>query len=449
MKRFGHEADCNLRLTTGQEFAQFRKEIARLNSKVQNLEGRTSDSLGNGEVSGYQRDRMSASPSEPISPLSSVHGEGDPMVGEIPHRLPTGQTFFGTSSASSFVRQVQRALDPEHGSELPTTSTLNGTDSRPEGQSPELCESLKSDGIDLPSRSTADRLLDIYWQITHPLYPFLDQEETKERYATLWRLNPPILVQRSFLCQVYMIFAMASQLDETILPSDRAATARVYVVRARQQLTSELWEHASLQAVQNFLILGQYLQSTTRGYQCWMVVGHAIRMAQNLGLHYRETSERIESPRKRQLYRKVWHGCIMMDRIVSLTFGRPTMIDRKTASMVPLPLNQDDIHLSHEPASEGTQNIQGPMVIDFYIETLKLYEILHEILTRLYDSAEEMQDVAWSSASPLEAEKLAPLLDLDRNLTVWFDNLPDHLNTNHKQSYAPVFFRQANILYSR
>lgn len=371
------------------------------------------------------------------------------MVGEISHQSPNRQTFFGTSSASGFVRQVRHALDLEHFTDAPVSSTTLRGDPRSADLDHEMNGTHKSGTIDLPPRSTADHLFDIYWSITFPLYPFLDQEETKDEYLNLWQPDALITVQRSFLCQVNVIFAMAAQLDEKVVPEKRAAIARVYLDRAKQQLTSELWENASLQAVQNFLILGQYLQSTTKGYQCWMVIGHAIRMAQNLGLHFRETSERIESPRRQQLYRKVWHGCVMMDRIVSLTFGRPLMIEGRTASMVPMPLNLDDNHLPLDLVTDTAQNNDTPMMISFYIEALKLYEILHEILVKLYHSTEETRDYDSLSSCSLDTEKLAVLLRLDHDLNNWLGNLPTHLNTNQSQSSSSNFFRQANILYSR
>lgn len=449
MKRYGREAVCRLRLNTDQELALFREEIARLNDKVHNLEGRKDDGIVGAELSGRQRNRRTATRSEPKSPSSSTQEDVDPMVGEISHQSLTGQTFFGASSASGFARQVQHALDPENVTEAPTSTIAFEDNAQSSKSYQDNSDNLIIATIDLPSRSTADHLFDIYWSITYPLYPFLDQEETKDNYLGLWQDGNTITVQRSFLCQINVIFAMAAQLDEEEAPENRVATSRIYLVRAKRQLTSELWEHASLQAVQNFLVLGQYLQSTTKGYQCWMVVGHAIRMAQNLGLHLRETSERIGSPRRQQLFRKVWHGCIMMDRIVSLTFGRPTMIDGKTASMVPLPLNLDDAHLTHEPVAEVAQNNHRPMMISFYIETLKLYELLHEILDKLYHSTEETRDSNSLPTRFLDSEKLADLLNLDQNLNTWFENLPAHLKTDESQAFGTMFIRQANILYSR
>lgn len=371
------------------------------------------------------------------------------MVGEVAYSSPVGQIFIGTSSASGFVRQVQHALDPEHLTPPPVSTTSIEGNLLLVDQHQGTGESVKPNTIDLPTRSTADNLLNIYWSITYPLYPFVDREETEDAYLGLWQVDTSITVQRSFLCQINMIFAMAAQLDETVAPEKRVAISRVYLLRGKRQLTSELWEHASLQAVQNFLILGQYLQSTTKGYQCWMVIGHAIRMAQNLGLHFRETSERIKSFRTQQLYRRVWHGCIMMDRVISLTFGRPTMIDGQTASLVPMPLSLDDAHLTHDVVAGAAQDDHGPTMIDFFIESLRLYEILYEILAKLYHSIEETQNSRSLSTLPLNSEKLAVLLDLDQNLSTWFEDLPTHLRTDQIQVFNSMFTRQANILYSR
>lgn len=470
MKRYGHEAGCTLRVTAEEEFTLLREEIARLSDKVNVLEGRSNDSFasrhrpedqgraettsraiknlhGDREQSSNQRvDGASGASSEPASPLGSGE-EVDPMVGITNRPAPSEQTFFGTSSASDFVRQVQNALDPD--GTLPSPASIGASEqgARPVSDSGGFIK-YKPGAIDLPPRAKADHLLNIYWRITHSLYPFLDRDDTEEKYSQLWLNAPQITIQRSFVCQINMIFAMASQLDEDVMPSARNALARVYVNRAKQQLTSELWEQASLQAVQNFLILGQYLQSTPKGYQCWMIIGHAVRMAQNLGLHFRETSERELSPRKRQLYRKVWHGCIMMDRIVALTFGRPTMIDRQAASLIPMPVPLDDSYLTHDSSNTDVPSIQKPMEIQFYIESLKLYEILNNILTDLYTSTGLASEGNTVSIS-LDAGKIALLLTLDQSLTLWLENLPSHLKQDCEQVSNKAFRRQANILYSR
>lgn len=43
-------------------------------------------------------------------------------------------------------------------------------------------------------------------------------------------------------------------------------------------------------------------------------MGAAVRTAQSLGLHLPETSAEVEDERERELWRRVWYGCVLMDR---------------------------------------------------------------------------------------------------------------------------------------
>jgi hypothetical protein len=72
-------------------------------------------------------------------------------------------------------------------------------------------------------------------------------------------------------------------------------------------------------------------------HQCWMVIGLAVRTAQSLGLHLPETSAQISSPRRQQMTRRFWYGCVLMDTTL-MTYGRPTMVKSHAATVVPLPL---------------------------------------------------------------------------------------------------------------
>ncbi|KAI1045989.1 hypothetical protein LB505_013872 [Fusarium chuoi] len=79
------------------------------------------------------------------------------------------------------------------------------------------------------------------------------------------------------------------------------------------------WEPGSLELVQCLLVTSQYLQSTYNPHQTWMVIGSAIRMAQGLGLHLPETSANRPDPGERELLRRIWYGCVLMDRILQKT----------------------------------------------------------------------------------------------------------------------------------
>lgn len=198
---------------------------------------------------------------------------------------PKSHGFFGTSSAGSFMKQVKAAIDSKTNSpgyDGTTPQTLDKvllSSLMPENKA---ASSRNRDYV-LPSRKTADGLLEVYWSPVHPLYPFLHHAETEAIYHKLWTGEGKD--DDVDLCLLNILLALSSQLKEDIKPDQRQANANVFFLRAREFLYNDFWEGGSIRTVQCLLLIGQYLQSTNDPQRCWMVVGLAVRLAQSLGLH--------------------------------------------------------------------------------------------------------------------------------------------------------------------
>lgn len=173
----------------------------------------------------------------------------------------------------------------------------------------------------LPPREEADRLVDIYWRVLHPLEPFVDKASLSLSYGQLFvgksgdndfSANDHIL-----LSTLNAIFALATQLPESLAPETRQETSRIYFHRAWALLRPEaiIWEPASLEMVQCMLLLSRYLQLTNRSHQSWMAIGSAVRAAQSLGLDSQHTAASDGDMRLSQKHR-LWRCCVLMDRSV-------------------------------------------------------------------------------------------------------------------------------------
>ena len=84
--------------------------------------------------------------------------------------------------------------------------------------------------------------------------------------------------------------------------------------------------------------------------------------------------------------RRVWYDCVLMDTMLSMTYGRPTMIESYAATVAPLPLALDE-HLSRDTLLEHTQPNTHPTTMAFYVQALLLNKILHGILRAFYKSS--------------------------------------------------------------
>ena len=134
-----------------------------------------------------------------------------------------------------------------------------------------------------------------------------------------------------------------------------------------------------------------------------------------------------------------------------MTYGRPCMIGPRAAAAVPYP----------EPALEEQHDLQLPLNssarggadVEFFVFSLKLYEILHDILYSFY-SVNSLYTQLPSLEKNLESiGKLhARILEVDSRLASWQQSLPRYLKLSEQtlaDSDHPILHRQACILHQR
>ncbi|KAF9894108.1 hypothetical protein FE257_009081 [Aspergillus nanangensis] len=413
-----------------------RVDIRKLQRRIDELQHKSPSSAGAANPllqqpsppsSAHRPSRWSQS-SERDSPASAMIGPVDVD--------PVGSSygFFGDSSAGRFVAQIREAVG--HSISSSSAPRLR----RECGQ----WRQLSLDECALPPRSRADALMSVYWDAVHPLYPFVDRVIINEQYESLFMIQAFGEINSFLLCALNLIFALSCQLNTTVAAHHRQHSAQVFFERAQKSL--DLWKlPSSLESVQVLLLLAQYLQSTNEPLQCWNFVGSAVRMAENLGLHLRETSEHAACIRDREMMRRVWHGCVLMDRVSAMAYGRPTMINQTVAARTPLPVAIDEEDLTNEVDQEH------PSRLAFFVQSLKLYDILEEILRVFYANKEKRRDNCSPGFLDSLQSRVASTVDVDSKLMMWEVSLPDRLQYKPDlPAQAPtVFFRQAVVLRQR
>lgn len=343
--------------------------------------------------------------------------------------------FFPYSHSSSSVNRVQGDVNVPDGLNTPSprrhsTRPLNqphGPTTRSTNPSGPTSTALLHA---LPPRHRADELLALYWRLNGTMYAFLDYDEIQSLYHRLWEGDDLGIQGPVFVCLLNVLFSLACTCDPSIPPSQRANVAEKYSQAARSSLNSQLTEHTSILTVQYFLLSALYLEATNDSHQCWNFVGLAIRVAQDLRLDSPSTSSDAPSEHRRNVIRKVWHACVFMDRAVSLTFSRHTMISPPAASAVPRPLPHPQGSVCHcyGASASTTPRDTSP---HFFIEVLKLYEILDETLTTPWGSTSSKkldQDAGYRELfGPQGAQTAGRLLQIHNKLNSWTQQLPTHL----------------------
>jgi hypothetical protein len=111
-----------------------------------------------------------------------------------------------------------------------------------------------------------------------------------------------------------------------------------------------------------------------------------------------------------------------------MTFGRPMMTSG--APEVPKPLIIDDRYLAVD--CEGRQPDGCPSQLALFVSSTSLYDILDEILAKLYQRRRDQQPVLAPDSSLQQT--LATILALNARLDSFLDSVPEYLQTTSAMS---------------
>lgn len=266
--------------------------------------------------------------SSTVSALSEA--DADAMTG-IVRDSSISMEFFGSSSAVSFMRQINTAIDARLGSSQPmhhSTSRLESLQ-REDRKSEDQDHKFNMVAYTLPPRRFADVLLQSYYDLVWVILPIHDWTIFRVAYSSVWTGSDTTIPERELYSMINVAFALGSQFSNDIEPNRRRETGQTFWTRARTLFNPFLHYEASLERVQCLLMMGLFLQSTCQSHQCWMTIGSAIRMAQSLGLHLSSSSRPGQTFREAEIARRVWHGCVFMDRWVDNRINSTTNSQRK------------------------------------------------------------------------------------------------------------------------
>jgi len=392
-----------------------------------------------------------------LSPVDAM-GANAP-VGESPH---TDDKFFGSSSALSFMRQVDNAIPHDvekHASAAAKSASTTSNEWHLFGAN---AHSIAAENFSLFPRRFSDYLISVYWQKVHHLYPFLHKPTFMRAYDGLWASTssedvpqrpglglggsktsgPASLV---FHCALNTMLALGIQFSS--LPvAERDKLSSLCLEKATNLLHLNLFDDGSISVVQTLLLLTLYLQSTTFPNKCWAAIGSACRLAQGLGLHIDDNrSQNCFEHLELEIRKRLWHGCVMLDMVVSMTLGRPAMLYQDTRIALPAAMEDED-----ELQIESSVSNQIPAVV-FFVEAIKLYKILGRILLHVYNRNEQYNE------KPEPRDGFADfdsLIELDSELVQFADQLPEGLRwprptVEFNLARNAVLSQQSHVLHVR
>lgn len=182
----------------------------------------------------------------------------------------------------------------------------------------------------LPRRDIATSLIDKYFNVIHPIWPFLAEETVRHDFEKTWTASE--VPSEIWMAQLNLVFALACQLYDS---DDAAPLANVYeagkmfYLRAYGFIVANCHSLYSISMVQTLLLATQYQQGTTRSTECWLTIGFASRMALGLGLHIDKSTDPSISPLDRDICKRLWWGCFSLDRYGPLSIAPDSLLPRR------------------------------------------------------------------------------------------------------------------------
>ncbi|KAI1920438.1 hypothetical protein LOZ58_002906 [Ophidiomyces ophidiicola] len=301
-----------------------------------------------------------------------------------------------------------------------------------------------SEDLILPPRGVADRLLATYLTREYVNLPLLHIPDFEARYADMWKTeaspNDPV-----FQGMVNAMFALGCLSVDPSAQSD----GTMYFVRSRNLLHDGSATGESITNIQAYLVITQYLFATGNIDAAWKSIGIAIRISQSLHLHLKSGSHHLQRRVDRELAKRVWHSCIMLERMIAINFGKSSIKSPPSLATLPTPLETEyvDLIFGGEASNKGPALASDrPSIVEFFTASARLYERYSDVVA----VEEELRLTATASSRKLlEAFDAQRLLDADRRLCNWNASLPPYLQSEASNLDHPIAQRQHNILRVR
>ncbi|RHZ43424.1 uncharacterized protein CDV56_101946 [Aspergillus thermomutatus] len=236
----------------------------------------------------------------------------------------------------------------------------------------------------LPAPTEMQRLVKIFFTHTGHVFPYIRETMVLGYIASLQKSENNTLEPVKY-CILNMCMAFAIIQGQLDPPSeDNLAFSYEYFQRARVMIPGIIAHMTSIESIQALLLGLQYSQGTQCWDETWSLLGYVVHGALQLGLYRPAITERVP-PIDGEMRIRVWWMCVMMDRMCSMTFGRPPLIPNAYITSTHLPFPTECL---------GTRktgiNLQDPSSATLststsFTHTSTLNLILGEIIEDVYD----------------------------------------------------------------
>lgn len=286
--------------------------------------------------------------------------------------------------------------------------------------------SIMVDSINLPSKSEALGLLHTMFDDLVSMYPLLHPPTFYDCYSLLWdstgEFQRDIAFSENFTMSemglMYACMAATAVLNDpknATSHSGSSSLAHKYYLSAKLLILDQKMEKsADLEAIQAMVMLALYFLHVENEDASYKIIGTAIRMAFELGLHLR-SHEAGHSAVVIELRRRAWYCLYLLDRRTSISLGRPCGVQNFDMN-VDFPTPIDDCY-------PFPKQLEVPIVVEnskipYLIHFVRFSSICGDIYEKVYGVK-----CVWPPRTQTVQE-------LDEVLNDWRLSLPSFLQFN-------------------
>jgi hypothetical protein len=314
----------------------------------------------------------------------------------------------------------------------------------------------------LPPRGVVDFLVTTFFRFAQGNYFYIHPEIFSRKLTAFYNgthefvSHDSLSSRRSneFICVLFMVFAIGSQFADvgtdsdshdqndpwtdatnvnfsrlTVPTPEKNPGWRFYEVSKR--LLSDVICSSSMTSVQVCVLQGIFLPSTTSRDAGYNLLGLALRMAVNMGMH-RSFGVGSLHPHVRELRNRLWWSVYVAERLFSVEMGRPLSINDAEID-APFPVDMPEWNVGATP-----MNIAG------LIAMVNLCRVFGRIVETVYCKPAAEKDTI-----------IRPKVfrQLKRELEQCREDLPDHLRLGNAPSrstaHLALTYEQGTILLTR
>ncbi|KAJ7801300.1 fungal-specific transcription factor domain-containing protein [Mycena olivaceomarginata] len=286
-----------------------------------------------------------------------------------------------------------------------------------------------------PDSDLIDSLLHIFWANINPTLPILHRPSFERSVAEGLHLTNAEF-GGTLLAVLACGLAGYSNDPRVFVDDDRGFSAG-WKFANQIRILRKLFE-PTIHEVQMYCVLTLYSLSLSEPQVSWLYLGLGIRFLQQRGEHRRKLPEGREWSQEDELWRRAFWSFVALDRYMAAFLGRPMALHSEEYD-AELPLEVDD-----EYWDQGFTRPPGkPSKLSYFICNLRLYEIMGDVMRRLYGSKKSKLLMGWDGPD-WEPRTVA---ELDSAVNHFTDSIPAHLRWNPEHPPQGTFFDQSAILF--